>query len=434
MRGEGATLVRYPSSLISHPSSTTVGRRSASSLVPPNQLTTMKNVRYSTSLTFEGYCFLIVAGFILAGALTRQINLLMVLFGLLAGAFFAHWVLVKRTLRKITLERRLPKSIPAGELLVVELTATNHRRRLGAWAVAATDSLRRESSSRSGRAIRPRTLFSHVPANAVSTTTYRGRIAQRGRYRFGPLQISSRFPFGFLRCRATFDLGGMLLVYPRLGRLTPAWRRWQEGLESGAGRSSPRQGLLEGDFYGLRDWRSGDSRRWLHWRTSARRQTPVVRQFEQQRDRGLAVLADLWQPDQAEQNELDAVEIATSLAATIATDLCRAGGRKLSLAVTGTRPWLVEGPASAALLEELMEQLATSEASSVDHLPESLAELLNRIRRSTLVIFVSTRPLDVASDPRFDLIRNDSRHKRWLSRLKTVDTSSNSFSELFQVA
>jgi hypothetical protein len=50
-----------------------------------------------------------------------------------------------------------------------------------------------------------------------------------------------------------------------------------------------------------------------------------------------------------------------------------------------------------------------------------------------LVIVVSTRTLDVASDPRFDLIRNDSRYKTWLSRLKTVDTSDDSCSELFQV-
>ncbi len=393
----------------------------------------MTNARYSLSLTFEGCCFVIIAGFILAGAMTRQINLLMILFGLLAGTFFVHWTVVRSMVRRTQIERRLPKSVSAGDPLVVELAAKNQRRRLATWALVVNDTVRREGAAKGGRTIRPRALFSYIPARGSSTTTYRGRLMDRGRYRFGPLQITSRFPFGFLRSRATFDLGGTLLVYPRLGRLTPAWRRWQEGLESGAGRTSPRQGLLEGDFYGLRDWRSGDSRRWLHWRTSARRQSPVVRQFEQQRDRALAVLVDLWRPTEAGPNEVDAVEIAVSLVATIATDVCRAGGRKITVATSGETPRFVEGPASTLLLEDVMGQLATAEASADDHLTQTLSELLNRIRRSTLVILVSTRPLDVAGDPRFDLIRNDSRHKRWLSRLKTVDTSSNSFSELFQV-
>lgn len=394
---------------------------------------TLKRRRYSTSLTFEGCCFVIIAGFILAGAITRQINLLMVLFGLLAGAFVAHGLLVRSIVRRIQVKRRLPKSISAGELLVVELSATNQRRWLGAWAVAATDTLRREGTTTGKRTLRPRALWSHLPPGETCTTTYRGRIVQRGRYQFGPLQVSSRFPFGFLRSRAMFDANDSLIVYPRLGQLTAAWRRWQEGLETGSGRNSPRQGLLEGDFYGLRDWRSGDSRRWLHWRTSARRQTPVVRQFEQQRDRGLAILLDLWQPEQPGEDELDAVEIATSLAATIATELCRAGGRRLLVASTGRRPWIIEGPASMALLDEIMASLATSEAASHDYLSNSLSELLDRVRRSTQVMIIGTRSLEV-SDHRFDSFRNDSRHKKWFSRLKTVDTSNNSYRELFQIA
>ena len=394
----------------------------------------MQRRRYNVSLTFEGCCYLVIAAFILAGALTRQINLLMVLFGLLAGAFVVHWSIVKRMLRKIQVERRLPKSVSAGDLLVVELSGTNDHRRRGAWAVAVTDTLRREGASKGEAPIRARALFSHLAAGETRSTTYRGRLVQRGRYRFGPLQVSSRFPLGLLQYRVTFDAGGTLLVFPRLGELAPAWRRWQEGLESGEGRTSPRQGLLEGDFYGLRDWRSGDSRRWLHWRTSARRQTPVVRQFEQQRDRGLAVMLDLWQPERPGNAELDAVEIAASLVATIVADVCRAGGRRLCVAASGRQPWLIEGPASAALLEEVMCQLATSEACSADGLPQTLNDVLTRVRRSMQLIVVGTRPVDLTGERRFASIRNDSRRKKWLSKSKTVDTSGNSFEELFQVA
>ena len=375
-----------------------------------------------------------IASFILAGALTRQINLLMVLFGLLAGAFFVHWSMVRRMVRKIKIQRRLPTSVSAGDLLVVELSGTSHHRRRGAWALAVSDHLRREGGATPEPPVRASALFSYLPGGETAHTTYRGRLIQRGRYRFGPLEVCSRFPLGFLQYRATFDAVDRLLVYPRLGQLTPAWRRWQEGIESGVGRSLPRQGLLEGDFYGLRDWRGGDSRRWLHWRTSARRQTPVVRQFERQHDRGLALVLDLWQAQRPAPAETDAVEIAVSLAATIVADLCRTGGRRLCVATSGEQPWFIEGPASAALLEEVMCQLATAEAGPADHLPQTLSDVVERVRLSTQFILVSTRPVDLTRDRRFDKFRNSSRRKQWLSKLKTVDTSGNGFSELFQVA
>jgi uncharacterized protein (DUF58 family) len=394
----------------------------------------VRKPRYSVTLTFEGGCFLVIAAFILAGALARQINLLMVLFGLLAGAFLMHWRMVKRMLRKIEVERHLPKSVSAGDLLVVEFLAVNGRRRLGAWAVDVIDTLRREGRSKPEPPVRPRALFSYIPAGEKRATTYRGRLCRRGRYRFGPLQLSSRFPLGFLQYRATIEAGDTLLVFPRLGQLTPTWRRWQEGIESGMGKSSSRQGLQAGDFYALRDWRSGDSRRWLHWRTSARRQTLVVRQFEQERDRGLAVVLDLWQPEKPDADQLDSVEIAVSLAATVAADLCRAGGRRLCVAVGGDDPCFIEGPASPGLLEEVLGRLATTEASPAEHLPNTLTGALDRLRRGTQVMVVSTRPVDIENDRRFDSLRSDSRREKWLSNLKTVDTSGSGFSELFQVA
>ncbi|HVA46047.1 MAG TPA: DUF58 domain-containing protein [Pirellulales bacterium] len=393
----------------------------------------MSHRRFRISLTFEGACFAGIAVFILAGALTRQINLLMVLFGLLAGAFFMHWRMVTKMLRNMEVARRLPKSVSAGDLLVVELTGVNARRRLGAWSVVATDTVCREDE-RGARPVRARALFSYVPAGATRNTNYRGRLAQRGRYRFGPLQLSSRFPFGFLQYRMRFDAYETMLVFPRLGRLTAGWRRWQDGLETRLGSSSPRQGFLEGDFYGLRDWRSGDSRRWLHWRTSARRQTPVVRQFEQQRDRGLAVVLELWQPDRPGPAESDAVEMAVSFVATLVDELCRAGGRGLCVAIAGRPGWLVDAPASAALLEEVMCQLASSEATSDDTLPQTLSNVFDRIRRGTQTLIVSTRTVDLDDERRFALLCHDGQRRKWLSRLKTVNSSDSSLSELFQVS
>lgn len=394
---------------------------------------TSPRTRYRISLTFEGWCYLGIAAFILAGAITRQINLLMVLFGMLAGAMVMCWRVVKRMLRKVEVHRRLPDSISAGDLLVVDFDAVNGRRRLPSWALEITDRIVRESNGRRRPPMIAQTLVSYLPPGQSRLVSYRGRLVERGSYRFGPLQVSARFPLGLFHYRMTVDRYESLVVFPRLGRLLPAWKRFEQATEVGSGTMSRRQGLLEGEFYGLRDWRSGDSRRWLHWRTSARRQTPVVRQFEQQRHQDLAVVLDLWQPDQPGAEHADAVELAVSFVATVVADLCRTGGRWLYVAATGRDPWMESGPTSTALLHEIMRQLALSEAATHDALAGTTSQVLDRVRRGAQVVLISTRPVYLDDTEQFGHLWHDPRRRAWLPKLKTIDTSAAALSEYFVV-
>ena len=262
----------------------------------------MRSPRRTTICT-EGWYYLVVLGFVLGGALMRNMNLLLVLFGMMASPLVLNWRLVRATLARLEVRRKLPKSVSAGDLLVVELEAVNPRPRLASWAIAAEDCIQREGHGDSTAPIVGSVLFPHVPAGHSRKESYRGRLTQRGRYRFGPLRVSTRFPFGLVRTTTTLDQPQTLLVYPRLGRLTRRWQRLHRSADMGASHVQRRQGLLEGDFYGLRDWRSGDSRRWIHWRTSARRQTPAVRQFEQRRNQDLALIVELWQPDRPDARQ-----------------------------------------------------------------------------------------------------------------------------------
>ena len=109
------------------------------------------------------------------------------------------------------------------------------------------------------------------------------------------MRLSTRFPFGLFCHRTTVGPTDLLVVFPRLGRLTRGWAARHHESFAGAKRREQRAGV-DGDFYGIRPWRSGDTRRWIHWRTSARAGKLMVRQFEQPRNRDVALLLDLWQP------------------------------------------------------------------------------------------------------------------------------------------
>ncbi|MHC4180332.1 MAG: DUF58 domain-containing protein, partial [Planctomycetota bacterium] len=324
-----------------------------------------------TTICREGWYYLLVLGMVFVGAMARDVNLLLLLAGMLAGPVIFSWRAVVLTLRGLQVQRKVPQTICAGDLLVTSINLTNTRRKVGSWAVVIEEQIRRESDHGRQKPIRPAMLVPHVPAGQSRKGVYRGRLTQRGRYRLGPLRLSSRFPFGLLSRTITLGQTDTLTVFPRLGRLTRRWvARHQESI-AGTNRRERRHGT-EGDFYGVRQWRTGDSRRWIHWRSSARLGDLAVCQFEQPRNRDLAVLVDLWQPERPGPQHRENVELAVSFVATVVTDLCRKGSSNLLLGTTGSPPQCIGGPASVALLQDVMERLAVVEARSEDRLPELL--------------------------------------------------------------
>ncbi len=358
----------------------------------------MKRQR-STAVCPEGWYYLLVLSFVLCGAMLREVNLLLVLAGMLIGPLLLSWRMVVITLRGLDIQRRMPSGVCAGDPLVVNLQLDNGRSRIGSWAVSVEEQIDREDvADKYGLApIRPLVFFPYTPAGQSRGRAYRSVLSRRGRYRLGPLRVSTRFPFGLLRCTITLGETQWLTVFPRLGRLTGQWRlRQREALE-GAQHRRWRHSRVEGDFFGVRDWRSGDSRRRINWRSSARHGTLVVSQFERPHNRNVAVLVDLWQPEEPGPEHLETVELAVSFAATVVTDLCRKGGSNLllgSLDASGEagRPQWTSGSASGALLREAVEQLALAEAHHQDRLAELLAAASQRIEPDSEVILIGTRP------------------------------------------
>ena len=91
----------------------------------------------------EGAYYLVVMAFILTAALIRQINLLMVLYGLLAGPLLISWWLVRRQVNRVEIVRHAPKSAIAGEPFAVEVELVNKRKRGGSFSLMVRDELQR---------------------------------------------------------------------------------------------------------------------------------------------------------------------------------------------------------------------------------------------------------------------------------------------------
>ncbi len=392
------------------------------------------NGKQRLTICLEGLYYMVVMSFIIGGAMLRGINLLFILAGMMIGPLIYNWRMVSVALKGLDVRRRLPDGVCAGDLLVVEFAATRNAKRGNSCAIVVTDRVERNGDAAQGElARRAEVFFPLIEPGRTQVQSYQGRLMQRGRYEFGPFHVSTRYPLGLVRRTVTVEQIDELIVFPRPGRLTPRWKQVSQATLTGSGGSRSRQGLMEGDFYGLRDWRSGDSRRWIHWRTSARRNTLAVRQFEQPQSQDVALLLDLWQPQHPSDEHRDNVELAISFAATVGEEVCRRGGSYLGVGTTGSRPQWTCGAGSRPLLTEVMQQLALACANSDDQLPELLKRTLVEIPSGTMAVIVSTRGVDLHDTERFAQVWDDPALRNSLREIVCIDTSGSELMEYFEV-
>ena len=386
-----------------------------------------------TYLCREGWYYLVLLGFLVGGAVMREINLLILMACMMFGILIYHWWSVVRSLRKTRAIRKLPESICAGDLLVAEVELENLSRWSSKRAVVVEDHVARHEAGRAQGQCAAQLLFGHIPAGQQRRIRYHGHIAKRGRYQFGPLRLSTRFPIGLMRRTINIDDVATLTVFPRLGHLSPAWSSIYRATLAGTHRSRRHQRTAEGDFFGLRDWRAGDSRRLIHWRSSARRRNLVVRQFEQQHQQDLSLMVDLWQSERPSTEEIKAIETAVSFAATVVNHLCRRGDSRLALGLAGKDFNQIKGTASMALLGEIMEHLSVVEADVHTRLSNLVQQGLEELPAGATALLVSTRHVDLESRETFADLPEETWLRLHRRGVVCIDVHSDRLSEFFRL-
>ncbi len=154
-----------------------------------------------------------------------------------------------------------------------------------------------------------------VPAEGWRARRSLGPVG-RGPLAASRLVVESSDPLALFRTRREEEGGGLAVALPLFTSLSD--RLQVREVESQLTVVRAGHGT---DLYGVREYRSGDSLRRIHWKTSARRGELVVREFEPP---GLRVLALILDPQPATPAAADQL---ARLAASEAWDCLRQGGR-----------------------------------------------------------------------------------------------------------
>jgi len=281
------------------------------------------------------WCLFVVIGLGVAAINTGN-NLLYLLVSLLLSLIVVSGVLSEQSMRGLRLEADAPEEIYAGAPALFGAVLANSKRWLTSYSVTL------ELLARGGR-----TRFIYLPrleAGRDRLLTWDETLPARGRHRLAGVRLTTRFPFGLFLKAGHVMLDREVLVFPAVRPISP-----EELLRLvGAGTSAVRRRGRGHDLYNLRAYRAGDDPRLIHWRSSAKVESLLVREMEAETTEDTRVVL-------SGRGERDAarLEAALSEAASITAHLARAGAG-VELTGAGLFVPLGRGPGQARrILTEL---------------------------------------------------------------------------------
>lgn len=191
--------------------------------------------------------------------------------------------------------RRLPQP---GELV-------GTRRMPKLWSLGRSETMTVSVTNTSGRGVKgrlylplPAPLVTAVDSAAVSiapgafaSAAFEVTGTRRGRHDVEPLMLDVASPLGFMRRRYAVCPTERVSVYPDLLEA----RRLELGVRQRRDDVGMRRAKMLGigtDFESLREYRPDDDFRMIDWHATARKQTPVARQYRIERNQSVVFLVD----------------------------------------------------------------------------------------------------------------------------------------------
>jgi uncharacterized protein (DUF58 family) len=184
----------------------------------------------------------------------------------------------------------------------------------------------------------------------------------RGLVRLGPLTLERRDPLGLARRRTPLAATQWLWVRPRLHPLRPLPVGGALDFEGRLTEHAPRGSTA---FSSLRDYAPGDDPRQIHWRSTARLGTLMVREHVDTNEPTVGVVLDT----RSTVLDADSFEAAVELAASIVTTTRRVGHAVSLLALGEDRAAVTRAGGS-----DLLDRLTAVRRSDLTG-PETLVRL-----------------------------------------------------------
>ena len=309
---------------------------------------------------------------------------------------------------QLVIERAIqPPRVPKGSPAIAVLTFANRGHRTVGVTVA----------NQPFGDIEVRTIIPRMRRGERGMRTYRLPTRQRGIFEVGPVEVTRRDAFELFRVSRRHGETERIWVYPRVLAFRTLPTGQTRHLEGPSSDTSPQGNIT---FHRLREYVVGDDLRLVHWRSSARTGTLVVKHNVDTSQPYTVVLFDQRPGGYTEEAFEEAVDVTASVVVSGAankapvelrlTDGTKLGGPRLREVtplidhLTGVQPY-AEGTVQAQLLALRRSRGGTSfvlVTGVLDH--DDLPYVSTLRRRFDRLVVVSIDP-DRTPAPHFDGVR-----------------------------
>jgi uncharacterized protein (DUF58 family) len=289
-----------------------------------------------------GVIFIAALALVIAAAMNSQNNLLFWIGGMVFAALAISAFVSGRAFAKLELRRIDPRHGTVGEPLVIGYAVTNRSRLLSVFNIVIEE---RPVGGAKGwsRLMKPsRAWVMHVGPRETVHGEAVFWPTKRGEARLDRIRVVTTFPFGIIKKSVTVSRAQHTLVYPML------WELRRELLDvispSGPGGMMLSQRAGPGDeYFGMREYRYGDSFRQVSWKRSAALDTLITIERTEPIPPRLRIALDLTTPTDSLRTDAPGREArrkleedAISLAASLVR-LAETNGYEVGLSVLGLR-------------------------------------------------------------------------------------------------
>lgn len=322
-------------------------------------------------------------------------QLIVMLLSLLAISYL--WS--RLSLQRLAMSRSLSLDrVRAGDWVTEEITISNRGRLPKLWV-----EVRDHSSLPGHRAGRVVHLGSRGSSEWVGTT----RCVSRGRFRLGPMTISSGDPLGLFRVHKSVPVTHHLTVYPVALDVS---RVPLPAATMSGGKTVNRNVAIAADtISGVREYATGDPLNRISWTATARTGTMMVKEFDPDPTSDLWIMLDLggskWS---ARDSHADPVRVASAsdtevallhsaeehaiaLAGSVA-ERALAEGRKVGLIVNRAMPIRLDPAGSQRQWFRIFETLAIATSFGNRSLLEAISAEASKFSRNAGLVVVTASP------------------------------------------
>lgn len=262
-------------------------------------------------------------------------------------------------------------------------------------------------------------LPGHRASQVVSNLGPRGEVSwsvrtpcvRRGAFQLGPLRIVTGDPFGLFQAERKISAVSPLVVYPPTVHLVEF--ALPVGMLPGGDALRRRAHHITTNAAGVRDYAPGDSFSRIHWRSTARKNRLIVKEFE------LDPLADIWvmldaertvhtgdyEPGQhdliwafSQQDTPFAIpstteEYAVTIAASLVTHFLQRD-RAVGFITHGRHREAIQADRGSRQLTKILEALAICEARGAVTFGQLMSSYGNQFPRGTTTVLVTPSTRD----------------------------------------